>query len=64
MKKLGFLPLLFAFALVLVLPGCPVPGKIKFKQIGGEWDAYEIEVERDNITPKEIKKLKDRLNGK
>jgi len=51
--------------ILLAMCGCSVPGKILLKRDGtGQWQAVEAEFERENITPAEIQKIEDRLNGR
>jgi len=56
--------------LVLLLPlasllgACSVPGRITYKYENGKWTPSEATFQRDDITPEEVKKLGDRLNGK
>jgi len=54
---------LILLACVSVLAGCAVPGRIVFKKSGDRWEAVTIELERDDITSSEIRKLETRLNG-
>jgi hypothetical protein len=50
--------------LAALLGACSVPGAITYKYENGKWTPSEATFHRDDITPDEVQKLADRLNGK
>jgi hypothetical protein len=50
--------------LAALLGGCSVPGSVTYKYENGKWTPSEATFQREDITPSEVQKLGDRLNGK
>lgn len=49
--------------LLLLSISCTVPGKIVLKKTGDRWEAVEVTIETENITPAEIQSRENRLNA-
>ncbi len=60
------LKLALTLLLAMALPGCfSMPGTVKFvKHQSGVWEATEVTVPSEGITPSQLKDLEDFLNRK
>ena len=49
---------------LLLVSSCAFPGVVKFrKNANGQWEAYEVEANSQQINRAEIRNLEDILNG-
>ena len=50
--------------LSLFVAACNVPGHVTFEKVDGEWRATGAVVPQQDLTPRMIQRLEDRLNGR
>ena len=58
------LKLTFIVTLLLSLASCQAPGVITYEKKNGQWEATSVTFNRQDVTPGEIERLKNRLNGR